>query len=201
MLISRRVIPVFTRALTPIKGSAVFVAQRSLMSSGFKTSLPLLNEVEGQNSEKLTSMRSLNSVQLIGNLGRDAEVTETNPGSFRINLSVATTDSWKDKNGAWQNHTDWHSVVVYHNGESAPKNLSSLKQGDKVYLSGTLRKSVVTGEDGSSKSYTNIKCFAGDIFLVHRPSVKNSNAVSEHEGETVHDTRFEAENRRKGKKM
>lgn len=81
---------------------------------------------------------SLNKVTLIGNLGADPDVRTMSNGGEVCNLSVATTESWKDKNtGERRDKTEWHRVVVFSPGlVTVCKNY--LKKGSKVYLEGAL---------------------------------------------------------------
>ena len=81
---------------------------------------------------------SVNKVILVGNLGRDPEVRHTQDGKKIANLSVATSDSWKDKNtGERREKTEWHRVVIFNEGLS---NIAEqyLRKGSKVYLEGAL---------------------------------------------------------------
>jgi single-strand DNA-binding protein len=70
---------------------------------------------------------------LIGNLGQDPEIRYTQSNTPVANLSVATTDSWKDKDGEWQEKTEWHRVVVF--GYLAEK-AEKLRKGQQVYVLG-----------------------------------------------------------------
>ena len=56
---------------------------------------------------------SINKVVLVGNLGREPEVRHTNSGQKIVHLSVATSDTWRDKNGERQERTEWHRVVIF----------------------------------------------------------------------------------------
>ncbi|MGE4371845.1 MAG: single-stranded DNA-binding protein [Xanthobacter sp.] len=81
---------------------------------------------------------SVNKVILIGNLGRDPEVRSFNNGGRVCNLSVATSESWKDKaSGEWRDRTEWHRVVVF-NENLIGRAERSLRKGSKVYVEGQL---------------------------------------------------------------
>ena len=81
-------------------------------------------------------MASLNKVILIGNLGRDPETRYLPNGDAVANISVATTDTWKDKNGEKQEKTEWHRVTLYRRlGEIAGE---YLKKGSQVYIEGRI---------------------------------------------------------------
>lgn len=95
---------------------------------------------------------SLNKVTLIGNLGADPDVRTMQNGGEVCNLSVATTESWKDKNsGERRDKTEWHRVVVFSPGlVNVCKNY--LKKGSKVYLEGALETR--SWEQDGQKKYT-----------------------------------------------
>lgn len=98
---------------------------------------------------------SLNKVQLIGNLGTDPEIRSTQNGKEIANLSVATTESWKDKQGNRQDKTEWHKVVVF--SEGLVKVIKSyLKKGSKVYVEGALQTRKWQDKDGKDKYTTEI---------------------------------------------
>lgn len=82
-------------------------------------------------------MASVNKVILVGNLGRDPEVRYTPNGDAVCNFSIATTDSWKDKQGQKQEKTEWHNIVMYRRlAEIAGE---YLKKGRPVYILGSLQ--------------------------------------------------------------
>lgn len=98
--------------------------------------------------------KSLNRVTIIGNLGRDPEISALPSGNTVCKFSVATTESYKDKNGNWQDITDWHNVVLWERlAEFAQKNLH---KGSKVYIEGKL-KSRSYEKDGVTRYVTEIK--------------------------------------------
>jgi single-strand DNA-binding protein len=83
-------------------------------------------------------MASLNKVLLIGNLGRDPETRYMPSGGAVCNFSIATTDSWKDKQtGQKQEKTEWHNIVMY--GKLAEIAQQYLKKGSPVYVEGRLQ--------------------------------------------------------------
>lgn len=82
-------------------------------------------------------MASVNKVILVGNLGKDPEVRYMPNGEAVCNFSIATTDSWKDKEGKKQDRTEWHNIVIYRKlAEIAGE---YLKQGRPVYIEGRLQ--------------------------------------------------------------
>jgi len=100
-------------------------------------------------------MASVNKVILIGNLGRDPETRYSAEGSAITNVSIATTDRWKDKaSGEMKEQTEWHRVVFFNRlAEVAGE---YLKKGRPVYVEGRLRTRKWTDKDGAEKYTTEI---------------------------------------------
>ena len=99
---------------------------------------------------------SVNKVILVGNLGRDPEVRFTQDNKKIVNLSLATSDSWKDKNtGEKRERTEWHRVVIFSDGLA---NIAEkyLRKGSKVYIEGQLQTRKWQGQDGQDKYTTEI---------------------------------------------
>jgi len=96
----------------------------------------------------------INKVTLIGNLGQDPEVRTIENGTQVGRFSLATSDSYKDKNGEWQNQTDWHNVVVWR--DLAERAASQLKKGSMVYVEGKISNRKYTDKDGVEKTVTDI---------------------------------------------
>ena len=99
---------------------------------------------------------SLNKVTLIGNLGRDPEVRSTQDGMKIVNLSIATSESWKDRNsGERRERTEWHRVVIFNEnlGKVAEQ---YLRKGSKVYLEGALQTRKWTDQNGQDKYTTEV---------------------------------------------
>lgn len=93
----------------------------------------------------------LNRVMLLGNLGADPELRFTQSGQAVLNLRLATTERFKDKDGQWKERTDWHGVVVWGNrGEALSK---ILHKGSSIFVEGSLRTSSYEARDGSGKRY------------------------------------------------
>lgn len=102
-----------------------------------------------------------NTIQIIGNLGRDPEQREAraNGAPFTI-LSVATRRSWKNAEGSWESRTDWHRVVCFQRaGESA----LALHKGDQVLVAGSLVSSKYDRQVGSGKQATTLKLTSWQI--------------------------------------
>jgi single-strand DNA-binding protein len=99
-------------------------------------------------------MASVNKVILLGNLGRDPETRYTTGGDAVTNLSIATSEQWKDKNGEKQERTEWHRVVLF--GRQAEIAGEYLKKGRSVYIEGRLQTRKYTDKDGIEKYSTEI---------------------------------------------
>jgi len=106
-------------------------------------------------------MAGINKVILVGNLGRDPEIRTLENGSKVAQFSIATTESYKDKAGNWQDQTEWHNIVVWR--YLADKAENSLKKGSKVYLEGKIRTRSWTDKDNNTRYTTEI---IGDKMLV-----------------------------------
>ena len=99
---------------------------------------------------------SVNKVILVGNLGKDPEIRRTNDGRPIANLSVATSESWRDKNtGERKEKTEWHRVVIFNEGLCKIAE-QYLKKGSKVYLEGQLQTRKYTDKDGNEKYSTEV---------------------------------------------
>ena len=111
---------------------------------------------------------SVNKVILIGNLGRDPEVRHTQDGSPIVNMSVATSETWRDRNsGERRERTEWHRVVIFNErlGEVAQK---YLHKGSKVYLEGQLQTRKWTDQQGVEKYSTEVVMnkFRGELTML-----------------------------------
>jgi single-strand DNA-binding protein len=99
-------------------------------------------------------MASVNKVILVGNLGRDPETRYTTGGDAVTNIRVATTDTWKDKNGEKQERTEWHTVVFF--GRQAEIAGEYLKKGRQVYVEGRLQTRKWQDKEGQDRYTTEI---------------------------------------------
>jgi len=99
---------------------------------------------------------SVNKVILVGNLGNDPTVRTTQDGREIANLSIATSDSWKDRNtGERKEKTEWHRVVIFNdNLVNIAKNY--LRKGSKVYIEGALQTRKWTDQSGQEKYSTEV---------------------------------------------
>lgn len=99
---------------------------------------------------------SINKVILVGNLGADPRVSTTQSGSKIVNLSIATSDSWKDKlSGERKERTEWHRVVVF-NSQLAEVAEKYLRKGSKVYIEGQLQTRKWEDANGQEKYSTEV---------------------------------------------
>src|SRR3954468_12971896 len=101
-------------------------------------------------------MASVNKIIIVGNLGRDPEVRTFPSGDRVANVTIATTDKWKDKtSGEMKEHTEWHRVVF--NGRLAEIAGEYLRKGSQAYVEGSLRTRKWTDKDGIEKFTTEIR--------------------------------------------
>lgn len=113
-------------------------------------------------------MASVNKVILLGNVGRDPEVRHTQDGKPIVNLSIATSESWKDRNsGERKEKTEWHRVVIFNEGLAKVAE-AYLKKGSSVYIEGQLQTRKWTDKDGAEKYSTEIvlQAFNGALVLL-----------------------------------
>lgn len=110
---------------------------------------------------------SVNKVILIGNLGRDPEIRTMQDGKKVANLSIATSESWRDKaSGERKEKSEWHRIVIFGNlAEIAEK---YCKKGSKVYVSGALSTRKWKDKDGAEKYSTEVvlQGFGGELTLL-----------------------------------
>ena len=112
-------------------------------------------------------MAGVNKVILVGNLGADPEARSLNNGGEVVNLRVATSESWKDRDGNRQERTEWHQVVIFNeNLGRVAKNY--LRKGSKVYLEGQLQTRKWTDQNGNDRYSTEVvlQRFRGELVLL-----------------------------------
>ena len=111
---------------------------------------------------------SLNKVMLIGNLGQDPDIRTMQNGGRVCNLSVATSDTWKDKNtGERREKTEWHRVVIFNDGLVGVCE-NYLKKGSKVFIEGSLETRKWTDQNGQDKYTTEVvlKAYNGSLTML-----------------------------------
>ena len=136
---------------------------------------------------------SVNKVTLIGNLGRDPEVRAMQNGDKIVQLSIATSDRWKDKSsGEQRERTEWHRVVIFNDalGKIAEQ---YLKKGSTVYLEGQLQTRKWTDQQSGQEKYTTevvLQRYKGELTLLgsrsenqisndqQNPEIDQSNQIS-----------------------
>ncbi|MCK4223828.1 MAG: single-stranded DNA-binding protein [candidate division Zixibacteria bacterium] len=99
-------------------------------------------------------MRGVNKVILIGNLGKDPELRYLPSGQSVTKFPLATGSKWKDKDGQWQDRTDWHNIVAF--GRTAEVCNEYLKKGSQVYVEGRIQTRSYDDRDGNKKWITEI---------------------------------------------
>ena len=111
---------------------------------------------------------SVNKVILVGNLGRDPEVRSSQDGTKIVNLSIATSERWKDRNsGEQRERTEWHRVVIF-NENLARLAEQYLRKGSTVYLEGQLQTRKWTDQQGAEKYTTEVvlQRYRGELTLL-----------------------------------
>ena len=99
---------------------------------------------------------SVNKVILVGNLGKDPEIRNTQDGREIASFSIATSESWKDKNsGERKEKTEWHNIVVF-NPQLVGIVKSYVKKGSKLYIEGALQTRKWTDKDGHDRYSTEV---------------------------------------------
>ena len=113
---------------------------------------------------------SVNKVILVGNLGRDPEARQMQDGNSVVNLSLATSESWRDKNtGERREKTEWHRVVVF-NERLVDVAQKYLRKGSKLYIEGQLQTRKWTDQSGVEKYSTEVvlQRFRGELQMLDR---------------------------------
>ena len=128
---------------------------------------------------------SVNKVTLVGNLGRDPEIKAMQNGDKIVQLSIATSDRWKDKNsGEQRERTEWHRVVIFNDalGKIAEQ---YLKKGSTVYLEGQLQTRKWTDQQSGQDKYTTevvLQRYRGELTLLgSRPDNQINNDYNKSE--------------------
>ena len=107
--------------------------------------------------------KSVNKVILIGNLGKDPEVKVTPSGTTVANFSLATNERSKDKNGQWQDRTEWHNLVAWQ--RTAEIIGEYVKKGSKIYVEGSLRTRSWDDKNTGEKKYRT-EIWVNDLVLL-----------------------------------
>jgi single-strand DNA-binding protein len=130
---------------------------------------------------------SVNKVILIGNLGRDPEIRRTQDGKPIANLSIATSETWRDKSsGERKEKTEWHRVVVF--SEPLCKVIEQyVKKGSKLYIEGQLQTRKYTDKDGVEKYSTEIvlQGYGGTLTMLDKPEGDRTMPAAKTDGHSV----------------
>src|SRR6201992_1650374 len=111
---------------------------------------------------------SVNKVILVGNLGRDPEIRSLNSGDRVANLSVATSETWRDRNsGERKEKTEWHRVVIF-NDNLVKVAENYLRKGSKVYIEGALQTRKFQDQSGAERQMTEVvlQKFRGELTML-----------------------------------
>ena len=114
-------------------------------------------------------MAGVNKVILVGNLGADPEARSLNNGGEVVNMRIATSEQWKDRDGNRQERTEWHNVVIF-NENLGKVAKSYLRKGSKVYLEGQIQTRKWQDQSGNDRYTTEIVLnrFRGELVLLDR---------------------------------
>jgi len=112
-------------------------------------------------------MAGVNKVILVGNLGQDPESRTFSNGGEVVNLRIATSENWKDRDGNRQERTEWHSVAIF-NENLGRVAKSYLRKGSKVYIEGQLQTRKWQDQSGNDRYTTEIvlQKFRGELVLL-----------------------------------
>tara|TARA_B100001013_G_C24581399_1_gene430773 strand:- start:211 stop:705 length:495 start_codon:yes stop_codon:yes gene_type:complete len=138
---------------------------------------------------------SVNKVILLGNLGRDPDVRTMQNGKKVCTLSIATSDSWKDKEtGEKKEKTEWHRVVVFNEGLVGVVE-NYVKKGSKLYIEGSLQTRKWTDDSGTEKYTTEvvIQGYGGRIDMLDSKSTGDS--ITENTGEDISKKKDSSQNK------
>lgn len=119
---------------------------------------------------------SLNKVCLLGNVGKDPEIRNTQSGMKIVNLTLATEESWTDKqSGERKSKTEWHKISVFNQGLVGVIE-KYVKKGSKLYIEGQLQTRKWQAQDGTDRYSTEVTlgAYGGQLILLNRPGDQSS---------------------------
>jgi len=125
--------------------------------------------------------KTVNKVLLLGNVGKDPEIASTNGGTLVAKLSLATSERLKDKQGEWQERTEWHNLVAYARGAEILRDY--VHKGSKLYVEGRLTTRSWDDKESGRKMYRT-EIVVGDISLLSdagRPGKAGSSPNASHD--------------------
>ncbi|MGI6370307.1 MAG: single-stranded DNA-binding protein [Ignavibacteria bacterium] len=134
--------------------------------------------------------RTLNKVMLIGNVGKDPELKHTPSGIPVVSFNLATTDSWKDRSGNLQEHTDWHTIVAWRGLAEICQKL--VKKGARIYIEGKLQTRKIEDKNGNRKHIVEI--LADNMLLLDGKKNKDdqdySQPLMDNDSDNIDDFQF-----------
>jgi single-strand DNA-binding protein len=139
------------------------------------------------NNEERVMAGSVNKVIIVGNLGKDPEVRMTQDGTKIVNLSVATSEQWKDRDTQERKErTEWHRVVIF-NEKLAEVSDKYLRKGSKIYIEGQLQTRKWTDQNGQERYTTEVIVprFRGELTMLDSKG-QNMGAEAEPFGSSSH---------------
>ena len=107
-----------------------------------------------------------NKVQLIGHVGKDPEMVNLESGRKLVTFSLATDDFYKNAQGEWVDHTNWHRIVTW--GKTAEMVERLISKGKEVQIEGKLKSRSYEAKDGSKRYITEVEC--NELFLIEKPA-------------------------------
>ena len=107
--------------------------------------------------------KTVNKVLLLGNVGKDPEIVSTNGGTLVAKISLATSERFKDKQGEWQERTEWHNLVAYARGAEILRDY--VHKGSKLFIEGRLTTRSWDDKESGKKIYRT-EIVIGDISLI-----------------------------------
>ena len=129
-------------------------------------------------------MSSLNKVCLLGRVGKDPDIRNTQKGDKCANFSIATSESWKDKNtGEKQERTEWHNIVVW--GKLAEITEKFVKKGTQIYIEGQLQTRKWQDKDGQDRYTIEVvlQGFNANLILLGKPDNQASQQAQQPTGQ------------------
>lgn len=121
--------------------------------------------------------RTLNKVMLIGNAGKDPEINLTPSGVKVAQFRIATSETWKDKDGALQEHTDWHTIIAWRGLADVVERL--VRRGSRLYVEGKIQSRSFDDRDGNKRYVTEI--IAENLLVLDAKKTEQSTGNNEAE--------------------
>lgn len=126
--------------------------------------------------------RTLNKVMIIGNVGREPDLKFTPSGIPVASFRLATTDSWKDRNGKWQEHTDWHTIVAWRGLAEVCHKI--LTKGAKIYIEGKLQSRTI--DDKNNRRIQIVEVVAENMLVLDGKRTKENGSNGDTRTESIY---------------